>query len=106
MCWRPARRTPSANLSKRLSRAWDGTWIGVAQASMKKASTPARAGADRDRPPLFPAHRGRYLAGRSLQGAPRLGWRHKTSFDDLVKEMVDADLAAGRHEKERKNRHD
>jgi GDPmannose 4,6-dehydratase len=36
----------------------------------------------------------------------RLGWRHKTSFDELVKEMVDADLAAGRHEKERKNRHD
>ena len=36
----------------------------------------------------------------------RLGWRHKTSFDDLVTEMVEADLAAVRSEKERKNRHD
>ena len=36
----------------------------------------------------------------------RLGWRHKTSFDNLVKEMVDADLVAARHEQDRKNRHD
>ena len=46
------------------------------------------------------------LLGDPSKAHQRLGWRHKTSFDDLVKEMVDADLAAGRHEKERKNRHD
>ena len=46
------------------------------------------------------------LLGDPSKARQRLGWRHKTSFDDLVKEMVDADLAAGRHEKERKNRHD
>jgi GDP-D-mannose dehydratase len=36
----------------------------------------------------------------------RLGWRHKTSFDDMVKEMVGADLAIVRRETERKGRHD
>ena len=46
------------------------------------------------------------LLGDPSKARQRLGWRHKTSFDDLVKEMVDADLAARRHEKERKNRHD
>jgi GDPmannose 4,6-dehydratase len=46
------------------------------------------------------------LLGDPSKARQRLGWRHKTSFDDLVKEMVDADLEAGRHEKERKNRHD
>lgn len=46
------------------------------------------------------------LLGDPSKAHQRLGWRHKTSFDDLVKEMVDADLATGRHEKERKNRHD
>ena len=46
------------------------------------------------------------LLGDPSKARQRLGWRHKTSFDDLVKEMVDADLAVTRHEKERKNRHD
>ena len=46
------------------------------------------------------------LLGDPSKARQRLGWRHKTSFDDLVKEMVDADLALTRHEKERKNRHD
>jgi GDPmannose 4,6-dehydratase len=46
------------------------------------------------------------LLGDPSKAHQRLGWRHKTSFDELVKEMVDADLAAGRHEKQRKNRHD
>ena len=36
----------------------------------------------------------------------RLGWPHKTNFDELVKEMVEADLVAVRRERERKNRDD
>ena len=46
------------------------------------------------------------LLGDPSKARQRLGWRHKTSFDELVKEMVEADLTAVRREKERKNRHD
>jgi GDPmannose 4,6-dehydratase len=47
-----------------------------------------------------------FLVGDPSKARQRLGWRHKTSFDELVTEMVEADLAAIRSEKERKNRHD
>ena len=43
--------------------------------------------------------------GRRLQGAGQLGWRHKTSFDTLVTDMVEADMVAIRDERERRNRH-
>ena len=46
------------------------------------------------------------LVGDPSKARQRLGWRHKTSFDDLVKEMVEADLVAVRREKERRNWHD
>ena len=46
------------------------------------------------------------LVGDPSKARQRLGWRHKTSFDDLVKEMVEADLAVVRRENERRNRHD
>jgi len=46
------------------------------------------------------------LVGDPSKAQKRLGWRHKTSFDDMVKEMVAADLAAVRRETERKSRHD
>ena len=46
------------------------------------------------------------LVGDPSKARQRLGWRHKTSFDELVKEMVEADLVAVRRERERKNRHD
>ena len=46
------------------------------------------------------------LVGDSSKARQRFGWRHKTSFDDLVKEMVEADLSAVRYEKERRNRRD
>jgi GDPmannose 4,6-dehydratase len=46
------------------------------------------------------------LLGDPSKANQRLGWRHQTSFGDLVKEMVDADLRAVRREVERRNRHD
>jgi GDPmannose 4,6-dehydratase len=46
------------------------------------------------------------LVGDPSKAQKRLGWRHKTSFDAMVKEMVAADLAAVRRETERKSRHD
>ena len=45
------------------------------------------------------------LLGDASKARATLGWRHKTSFDSLVKEMVDADMLAIRNEQERRNRH-
>jgi GDPmannose 4,6-dehydratase len=46
------------------------------------------------------------LLGDPSKARQRLGWRHKTSFADLVSEMVDSDLVQVRLEKERLNRRD
>jgi GDPmannose 4,6-dehydratase len=49
---------------------------------------------------------GMTTAGYPGKARQRLGWHHKTSFAELVKEMVDSDLVQARCERERKNRHD
>src|SRR6516165_3278986 len=54
----------------------------------------------------FPPTEVDILLGDPSKAHQRLGWRHKTTFDQLVKEMVEADLAIVRYEQERKNRHD
>jgi GDPmannose 4,6-dehydratase len=46
------------------------------------------------------------LLGDPGKARQKLGWRHKTSFADLVKEMVDGDRSEVRLERERANRHD
>jgi GDPmannose 4,6-dehydratase len=46
------------------------------------------------------------LLGDPSKAHSKLGWRHETSFEDLVSEMVDADLVTMRSEQERKNRHE
>ena len=46
------------------------------------------------------------LLGDPSKAHRRLGWHHKTTFDELVKEMVEADLATVRGEQERKNYND
>jgi GDPmannose 4,6-dehydratase len=38
------------------------------------------------------------LQGDPAKARARLGWRHRTGFADLVREMVEADLAAARRE--------
>jgi GDPmannose 4,6-dehydratase len=45
------------------------------------------------------------LRGDPTKACARLGWRHRTGFDQLVKEMVDADLLTILQEQERLNRH-
>jgi GDPmannose 4,6-dehydratase len=46
------------------------------------------------------------LLGDPRKAHQKLGWRHKRSFADLVKEMVDGDRRQVRLERERVNRHD
>ena len=46
------------------------------------------------------------LIGDASKARTKLGWRHNTSFDALVREMVDADLTAVRLEQDRRNRHE
>jgi GDPmannose 4,6-dehydratase len=46
------------------------------------------------------------LIGDPSKAASKLGWHHRTSFPDLVKEMVMADLAAVASERSRKHRDD
>jgi GDPmannose 4,6-dehydratase len=45
------------------------------------------------------------LLGDPSKARARLGWWHRTKFDELVKEMVDADIVAILQEQERINRH-
>jgi len=45
------------------------------------------------------------LLGDPSKARRVLGWHHKTSFDELVKDMVEADMAAILKEQERLNRH-
>ena len=44
------------------------------------------------------------LLGDPSKASAKLGWRHKTSFDALVKEMVEADMIAIQNEQARRNR--
>jgi GDPmannose 4,6-dehydratase len=45
------------------------------------------------------------LLGDASKAHAKLGWRHKTSFDTLVAEMVQADMAKVAGERKRGNRH-
>jgi GDPmannose 4,6-dehydratase len=45
------------------------------------------------------------LVGDPSKSRAKLGWRHRTSFDTLVSEMVEADVAAVPNERQRRNRH-
>jgi GDPmannose 4,6-dehydratase len=44
------------------------------------------------------------LLGDPSKAEAKLGWKHKTTFDVLVKEMVEADLLAVRDEQKRRQR--
>src|SRR4030095_3633308 len=44
------------------------------------------------------------LVGDASKARAKLGWRHKTSFDSLVKEMMDAGMVAIQNERVRRSR--
>ncbi|APF39523.1 GDP-mannose 4,6-dehydratase [Chelatococcus daeguensis] len=46
------------------------------------------------------------LLGDPSKAREKLGWQHRISFRELVKEMVESDLKSVRNEDERRNRHD
>ena len=46
------------------------------------------------------------LLGDPSKARQKLGWRHKVSFDELVREMVDADLSEMRRDGAHRNVHD
>jgi GDPmannose 4,6-dehydratase len=46
------------------------------------------------------------LVGDASKAQRKLGWRHSTTFEQLVKDMVEADLKAVDQERWRTNRHD
>ena len=46
-----------------------------------------------------------FLLGDPSKARAKLGWRHRTSFDTLVSDMVKADMAAVLAEPERRSRH-
>ncbi|MEA2977401.1 MAG: GDPmannose 4,6-dehydratase [Alphaproteobacteria bacterium] len=46
------------------------------------------------------------LLGNASKAHRKLGWHHKTSFDMLVREMIDADMIAVRLEQDRRNRYE
>src|SRR5262249_37741869 len=45
------------------------------------------------------------LLGDASKAQAKLGWRHKTSFDTLVADMVEADMVAVVEERKRRNHH-
>jgi GDPmannose 4,6-dehydratase len=45
------------------------------------------------------------LLGDASKAHAKLGWRHKTSFDTLVADMVQTDMAKVADERKRGNRH-
>jgi GDPmannose 4,6-dehydratase len=47
-----------------------------------------------------------FLLGDPSKAKEKLGWHHRTSFGELVREMVEADLKALHWERERRNRHE
>jgi GDPmannose 4,6-dehydratase len=46
------------------------------------------------------------LLGDPSKARQRLGWRHKVTFDQLVREMVESDLAEMRRNGDVRNVHD
>ena len=54
--------------------------------------------------PRYFADRGRVLSWRCAKANNKLGWRHRVTFDELVRDMLHADLAAIRVEHKRHGR--
>ena len=75
---------------------WKGT--GVAEKGVDQGSGKVLVEVD---PRYFRPTEVDHLVGDPLKAHNRLGWRHRVTFDELVREMVDGDLATMRLEQER-----
>jgi GDPmannose 4,6-dehydratase len=80
---------------------WRGT--GVEETGVDERSGKVLVAID---PRYFRPTEVQYLLGDASKAQQRLGWRHKTSFPDLVKEMVAADLDTLTGEQQRRDRFD
>jgi GDPmannose 4,6-dehydratase len=78
---------------------WKGT--GVAERGVDAASGKVLVEID---PRYFRPTEVESLIGDASKARRKLGWHHKVSFDQLVEEMVDADLKAVRNEHARRDR--
>ena len=79
---------------------WQGT--GVEEKGLDKSTGETLVEVD---PRYFRPTEVDFLLGDPSKARAKLGWRHRTSFDTLVSDMVKADMAAVLVERERRNRH-
>jgi GDPmannose 4,6-dehydratase len=80
---------------------WQGT--GAAERGIEVGTGQVRIEVD---PRYFRPTEVDLLIGDPSKAHQKLGWRHRTAFDALVREMVESDLTIIRTEGTRRNRHD
>ena len=80
--------------------AWQGA--GAAEKGLDKATGKVLVEID---PRYFRPTEVDQLLGDASKARSKLRWHHKTRFETLVRDMVEADIAAVRREQERRNRH-
>ncbi|MGA2128923.1 MAG: GDP-mannose 4,6-dehydratase, partial [Xanthobacteraceae bacterium] len=88
-----------AHVGRRIE--WHGT--GVAERGIEVATGKVRIEVD---PRYFRPTEVDLLIGDPSKAHQKLGWRHRTAFDALVREMVESDLTIIRTEGTRRNRDD
>jgi GDPmannose 4,6-dehydratase len=79
---------------------WAGS--GVTEKGIEKATGKVLIEVD---PRYFRPTEADHLRGDASKARAKLGWRHKTSFDALVQDMLESDMVAILQEQERRNRH-
>ena len=79
---------------------WAGS--GVTEKGIEKATGKVLIEVD---PSYFRPTEADHLRGDASKARAKLGWRHKTSFDALVQDMLESDMVAILQEQERRNRH-
>ena len=91
-CWRPARRTPCASSSSWPSIRSAVPSHGTATATTNRAAAGAPAACwSRSTRRYFRPTEVDLLLGDPAKAQSKLGWRHRTTFPELVAEMVEAD---------------
>ena len=98
-----------ANSPKKRSPAPASRSNGAVQESRKKVSMlkTGRAAGRRSIRATSVRRKSNYWIGDPTKAHTKLGWRHVTTFDELVREMVESDIKLiGSEEGKRKSRHD